>query len=413
MLSQAQQQLERGATALDDLTAKRAAAEAIEGARVLQQVYDYLGRFVAYPSTESRVAHTLWIAHTHLMEEWETTPRIAFLSPEPGSGKTRALEITETLVPNAVQAINATPAYIFRRISGPEGLPTILFDEIDTVFGPKAKENEELRGIINAGHRRGAMAGRCVIRGKEVLTEELPAYAALAVAGLGNLPDTILTRSVIVRMRRRAHGEVVEGYRRRTHEHQGHKIRDQLAAWSKTLTGRLRTAWPDMPHGVEDRAADNWEALLSVADIAGGEWPKLGRAAAVSLVTQSQQTTPSLGVRLLSDLRDVFSKHAASVAHYKDGIKTDDIIKALTALDEAPWADMKGKPIDARKLSRLLSQYGVASKSVRHGPLPSDVAKGYTAEDLHDPWSRYLGPAQPEKSVTAVTGVTENEEEVA
>jgi hypothetical protein len=36
----------------------------------------------------------------------------------------------------------------------------VLYDEIDTLFGPRAKENEELRGVINAGHRRGAVAGR-------------------------------------------------------------------------------------------------------------------------------------------------------------------------------------------------------------------------------------------------------------
>lgn len=124
---------------------------------VLDEVHVYLGRFVAYPSEHAHVAHTLWIGHTHLMGCWESTPRIAFLSPEPGSGKTRALELTETLVPRPVEAINTTPAYLFRRISDPTGLPTILYDEIDTIFGPRAKEHEEILGILNAEHRRGAI----------------------------------------------------------------------------------------------------------------------------------------------------------------------------------------------------------------------------------------------------------------
>ena len=63
------------------------------------------------------------------------------------------------------------------------------------MFGPKAKENEELRGLLNAGHRKGAVAGRCVVRGKVVETEEISAYSAVALAGLGWLPDTILSRS--------------------------------------------------------------------------------------------------------------------------------------------------------------------------------------------------------------------------
>ena len=118
-----------------------------EGARLLDDVLAFLRRFVVYPSPDAAIAHALWIAHAHLMEAWESTPRIAFLSPEPSSGKTRALEITETLVPRPVESVNATAAYLFRKVSDPEGMPTILYDEIDTIFGPKAKENEDVRGL--------------------------------------------------------------------------------------------------------------------------------------------------------------------------------------------------------------------------------------------------------------------------
>jgi hypothetical protein len=117
----------------------------VEPDELFAKVYDFLGRFVCYPSERAHVAHVLWVAHTHCMDAWESTPRIAFLSPEPASGKTRALEISELLVPNPVEAINVTPAYLFRKVGGEDGPPTILFDEIDTVFGPKAKENEETR----------------------------------------------------------------------------------------------------------------------------------------------------------------------------------------------------------------------------------------------------------------------------
>ena len=69
-----------------------------DGVALLDQVHAFLGRFVAYPSEETHIAHALWVVHTHLMDCWETTPRIAFLSPEPESGKTRALEISALLV---------------------------------------------------------------------------------------------------------------------------------------------------------------------------------------------------------------------------------------------------------------------------------------------------------------------------
>jgi hypothetical protein len=107
-----------------------------------------------------------------------------------------------------------------------------LHDEIDTVFGLKAKENEEIRGLYNAGHRRGAVAGRCVVRGKTVETEEIPAFCALGLAGLGWLPDTILSRSIIIRMRRRAPGETVTPFRRRVHAPDGQELRNLLVIWA-------------------------------------------------------------------------------------------------------------------------------------------------------------------------------------
>jgi hypothetical protein len=366
----------------------------LDGDMVLRETMAFLADYIAYPSLHAQIAHTLWIAHTHLMEVWESTPRLAFLSPEPGSGKTRALEVTELLVPRPVASVNASPAYLFRRVSSKDGTPTLLFDEVDTVFGPKAKDNEEVRGMLNAGHRRGAMAGRCVIRGKTVETEELPAYCAVALAGLGNLPDTILSRSVIIRMRRRSAAEQVKPFRRRVEEPEGNRLRARLETWTASVRDQLIGVWPAMPAGIADRDADVWEPLLAIADAAGGPWPEMARVAAVTLVTQSKESSPSLGVRLLSDLRDVFGDRKA--------LPTTTILTALCNIEEAPWADLKGYALDARRLANYLKPYGVKSKAYRDGEI---TVKGYRREDLHDPWLRYL--PSPSPSVTSVTTVTD------
>jgi hypothetical protein len=357
-------------------------------------VHAFLGRFVAYPSAHAHVAHTLWIAHCHLMEAWDSTPRIAFLSPEPGSGKTRALEVSELLVPYPVEAVNVTPAYLFRKVGGEDGPPTILYDEIDTVFGPKAKDNEEIRGLLNAGHRRGAVAGRCVVRGKTVETEEIPAYSAVALAGIGWLPETLLSRSVIIRMRRRAAGEKVEPFRRRIHAPAGHGLRDKLAAWAAGNLGRVTDAWPALPPGIEDRNADVWEALLAVADAAGGDWPTQARSAAVALVVMAKEAEPSLGVRLLADLHTVFADAEA--------MSSAAILTALHLLDEAPWGDLHGRPLNNHGLAVRLRAYGIKPKQVRLGDV---TLKGYARADLYDAWQRYL-PASPAKSETGETNET-------
>lgn len=132
---------------LAELRAKRAEMGSAVGQLALANIETFLARFVAYPSEAARVAHVLWIAHTHGMEAWESTPRLAFLSPEPGSGKSRALEVTELLVPRPCESVSVTAAFLFRKISDEAGRPTILFDEVDTVYGPKAQPHEELRAI--------------------------------------------------------------------------------------------------------------------------------------------------------------------------------------------------------------------------------------------------------------------------
>ena len=391
-----QAEIERASAAIDaEIEAARNYRPPVperEIAHPLDDVESFLRRFVVYPGEHARVAHVLWIAHTHLMEEWESTPRIAFLSPEPGSGKSRALEVSELLVPRPVEAVNVTPAYLFRKVGAEEGRPTILYDEIDTVFGPKAKDNnEEIRGLLNAGHRRHGVAGRCVVRGKQVFTEEIPAYCAVALAGLGDLPDTILSRCVIVRMRRRAPNEGIEPYRRRVHFEAGDALRQRLESWAARLT-KIGDPWPEMPPSVNDRDADIWEALLSIADAAGADWPKRARAAAVALVAESKGTTPSLGLRLLADLRQVFG--------VSDSMSTDSIIRALCALDESPWGDIRGKPIDARGIAQRLGVHGIKAKSIRVG---DHTLRGYTRSDLHESWQRYLVGAPPTGSATSAT----------
>ena len=278
-----------------------------------------------------------------------------------------------------MHAVNATPAALFRSVADPASRRTILFDEIDTIFGPKAKEHEELRGLLNAGHRRSGVAYRCVGEGTRQEVVAFPAYAAVALAGLGQLPDTILTRSVVIRMRRRAPHEHVEPYRARIHEPEGRKLGQQLGDWAATVADSMAGSWPHMPSGVTDRPADVWEPLLAVADAAGGPWPGRARAACTWLVRDNADRGISLGIRLLADLHAIF-----------DGARTmttEDILARLHALDAAPWADLKGVPLDARKLSRLLDPYDIEPVKVKVG---GRSLQGYRADHLADAWARYL-----------------------
>jgi Protein of unknown function (DUF3631) len=383
------------------------AEDDIDGAGLLDGIEAFLSRFVVYPTVHELRAHVLWIAHCWFMQHWDSTPRIAFLSPEPGSGKSRALEVTAPLVPRPAHQVNCTPAYLFRKVSDPDGPPMVLYDEIDTIFGPKAKEHEEIRGFLNAGHRKGAIAGRCVVRGKNVEIEELPAYCAVALAALDDLPDTIMSRSVVIRMRRRSRNEHIEPWRQRINEPEAADLYARLASWSNNAQP-LRDGWPIMPEQVTDRNADVWESLLAIAELAGGRWPERARATAVTLVTQSSGRQPSMGVLLLSHIRVAFMQSG------HERMATNDLLSLLNNMDEAPWATVRrGESLDSRGLANRLGKYGIGSKALRIG---DEVIKGYGRAQFVDAWARYLddepGDSLPEPN-PEVTSVTDETSQVA
>ena len=100
-----------------------------------------------------------------------------------------------------------------------------------------------------------------------------------------------------------------------------------------------------MPDGIADRNADVWEALISVADAAGGDWPERVRVAAVALVAASSRGEGSLGIRLLTDIKTVFGD--------RDAMRTKELLQALINMDESVWADLKGtrSPTEGWRLS--------------------------------------------------------------
>jgi hypothetical protein len=355
---------------------------------LLDRVDGELARYVAFPSDEARWAVVLWIAHTHAIAAFESTPRLALLSPEKGSGKTRTLEVLELLVPNPLHTVNVSAAALFRKVS--EGVCTLLLDEADTYLGiATAVQHEELRGLVNAGHRRGAVAYRCEV-GKGVTVKEFPAFAPVALAGIGDLPDTIIDRAVVIAMRRRAPHEQVEPFRHRIAERTLRPLGEAFTIWGEIHADRLADIWPDLPDGITDRAADVWEPLLIIAQDAKDDWPQRGRQAAIAINKARQEKDPSLGVRLLADCRTVYEDKGGDVGTVSDRLTTDDLLNGLLAIDDAPWSDLRGKELDARGLARRLRKYDIRPGHHRFGERAG--VKGYLASDFHDAWLRYLPP---------------------
>jgi 5S rRNA maturation endonuclease (ribonuclease M5) len=369
-------------TVIYDSDQPPAAPNAGDLAELLDEVVVLIVRYVAFPVPEACTAVALWAAHCHVVNAFESTPRLVLISPEKQSGKTRTLEVLEVITPNPRHGVNLTAAALFRAVAVEQ--PTLLFDEADTFFGSRASEHEELRGLVNAGHRKGAMAYRCVGDPKNMEVRAFPAFCAVALAAIGDLPDTIIDRAVVIKMRRRAPNETVQPFRQRVASKEGTVLRDRLAAWAAQAADTLADAWPAIPEGLADRASDVWEPLLAIADMAGGDWPVRAREAALKLNDDRMAADVSLGLRLLSDLRNLIV-----VEQKTDRLFTDTILDHLNGLEESPWGNLRGKPLDSRGLARRLKRYDVIPKQIRIG---DETKKGYTLDDLADAFARYLPP---------------------
>lgn len=344
------------------------------GAALLDRLRAALTRYVSLPSLETADAIALWIAATHAQPAWAHAPRLVIRGPEKRCGKSRLLDIVEATCHNPFITVNSSSAAVYRSIS--DDPPTVLVDEADTIFGAKAEGNEDLRGLLNAGHQRNRPAKRYDAATNRV--ESIPTFAMAALAGIGAMPDTIEDRAVIARMRRRAPGETVAPYRLRRDRPALRTLADDLRAWLRADLAALEAAEPEMP--VEDRAADTWEPLVIVADHAAGHWPTRARAAVVALTaTANEDNDSSAGVRLLTDCYTAFGASPE--------LPTTELLSRLNGDPEAPWCGYGPAGLTPAKLAKLVREYGIRSGNIR--PDNGPQAKGYTRADFADSWARY------------------------
>lgn len=361
-----------------------------DGAGILDALHATLTRYVVLPTPEAVDAVVLWIAATHAQAAWAHAPRLVIRAPEKRCGKSRLLDIVEGCCHNPLITVNASPPAIYRSI-GSDSPPTLLIDEADTIFGGEAaKTNEDLRGLLNAGHQRGRPAIRYDANTRTV--EKIPTFAMAALAGIGAMPDTIEDRAVVIRMRRRGPGETVAPYRIRRDGPKLRTVAGQLTRWLGPHLAALERAEPVMP--LEDRAADTWEPLIAVADLAGTDWPERARHAALTLTADAADAGHvSTRVRLLTDIRAAFTVLGDPAA-----VMTSELLTVLNDDPEAPWAAFGPSGITGKRLGDLLRDFEITSDTIR---FPVGQAKGYRRDDFTDAWARYC-PRPPGVSVPSV-----------
>jgi hypothetical protein len=343
-------------------------------ADLLDRLTVELRRYVVL-SHEQAVVVALWVFHTHVLEAADATPYLHVTSATRESGKTRLLEVLELLVAHALSVVNISDAALFRAVD--EYRPTLLFDEIDAVFGPQARDREDLRGMLNAGYTR---AGAVLRMGGAKMSElqRFGVFCPKALAGIGALPDTIASRAVPIRLRRRTRDETVERFRRREAGPGLELLHIEMNAVGEPLLDRLAEARPALPDQLSDREQDVAEPLLAIADLAGSSWAASARHALIHLCTDRPADDATISVQLLADCRIVLDGN--------ERMSTKDLLGALAAIEESPWATYdRGQPITPHGLGRLLQPFEVTSNTLR-------FSDGTRAKGYERPVSRTLSP---------------------
>jgi putative DNA primase/helicase len=359
--------------------------EPVDGPSLIAGVANEIKRYVVLIEEEAE-AIALWVLHTHSHDAFPISPRLAITSAEKGCGKTTLLDIVGRLVPRPMPTSNVTPASVFRIIEAAR--PTLLIDEADTFL----TRNDDLRGILNSGHRRSAAHVTRTV-GDDHEPRMFSTWAPVGIAMIGGLPDTLEDRSAPrVRLQRARPDQKVERFRADRCLALDTLAR-KAARWADDNFAALKDADPDVPECLSHRAADNWRPLLAIADAAGGEWPTRARHVAQKLGT-APASAMSEGVMCLADIREVFDRSKS------DRILSAILANALNGMEDRPWGDcQRGKPLDPRGLARLLAPFGIHPRTVR---CKMGNGKGYMREWFDDAFARYLPPAASETTAPSL-----------
>lgn len=350
--------------------------EKINPALLLDEISATIRRFIAMDKYQADIA-ALWVASCWFIDDIHTAPIALINAPERACGKTQLLTLLSKLAPRATQLSGISPSVLFRMIE--KYHPTLFVDEIETVL----KDNEDLRGLFNAGHTRdSAYVWRVDTATDDFEPKRFSVWGMKAIAGINaiKLAETVTSRSIVFELRRKRPDEKVDRLRY-AEPFLFERLTAQLARFAEDYSNANRQTRPLLPDELGDRDQDNIEPLLQVAYVAGGHWPDAATKAALKIFKASQ-CNQSTANELLADIQEIFeTKHISKIS-------TADLIEALVSDDEKSWATYnRGKPITPRQLASKLRDYSIYSKNIRIG---YETPKGYELTQFQDAFDRYL-----------------------
>jgi putative DNA primase/helicase len=339
---------------------------------------------------EAALVTVLWVILTWVHKQAAIhSPILLVTSPEPNSGKSTLMGVVDYLVYRALSTVGVTAAALYRSIEKWE--PTVIVDEADKLF----INNDDLRQVVNSGWTRGQGVLRC--DGENNEPHLFPTFCPKAIGMKGmKLPDTTLSRSIVIGMERKRPGEQTASFRCQD-DADFAALRRRLARYAIDNADALAKADPTLPPGFENRKAANWRLLLAIADTAGKAFGRKARAAAEKIC--GTVVVSSTAIDLLADIRKILEPLESEGTEPKEAISSAGLAVVLGNDPESQWSEFgkARKPITQKQIAALLKPFGIFPRTVHPPKLAAD-AKGYERIWFKDAWRRYLDPETPPPS---------------
>jgi len=344
---------------------------------LLDNIEGYISKHAILPDGAS-TAIALWCLATYNINYFRIFPKLLISSPEKRCGKSTVLDLIEIFSYKSLMTSNMSPASIYRVIEIDQ--PTLIIDEADTFV---ATGNSEMTGIINSGHGKSrAFVIRCAAKTFDPM--RFSTWSPMVLAAIGDLPNTIMDRSVVIMLRRKTSLETVARMPPDLVE-KSVAERGKFLKWSLDNADLIKGTLVEPPDLGNDRAVDNWLPLFTIANQVSDRYLK--KCEASYKLLNAAHLEPDISTLLLTDIREIFNSHNINK------ITSVDLVSNLITPKDKPWCEIRhGRPMSQIGLANMLKKYGIRPKTVRHNGSTSH--RGYELKQFQDTFDRYL-PSTP------------------
>lgn len=349
-----------------------------------EAVNKFIRRFLVLPNEADYPVLAWWILHTYLIDQTFTTPRLAFLSPEYGCGKSRALEVIQILAFRAEKLDFCTRSYLFRTIeqvieeTGKP--PSLLIDEVDNVFKKNSDEGIALTAFLNTGYRRGGFYGITEGEGNNRAPKKFSTFAPIAFAGKGEsaLPEAVATRSIVFRLQKRLPTQNIEDFYTGQVRQEAEELREWVSQWADFYSQDFKIE--NVEIALRDRDKEVWLPLYGVA-VMSDSVESFFEAVRTHQIAKATNETP-LSRQLVEDCLKVFDQ-----INEPEKLKTPSLLNGLETLPDSDYSQLRGgKGLNDRILAKWLRPYGITPKQIRFG---EESSKGYYRFEFKEALDRY------------------------